>query len=79
MWLHTKQKKQNHLLQAKSDALDRYYQTLRTYFHVVLKTKRVIHEMREKYIDRIHLKDLQSKSILKKKCMGAMAVYRCCH
>ena len=48
MWLYTKQKKQNHLLQAKSDALDRYYQTLRTYFHVVLKTKRVIHEMRVK-------------------------------
>ena len=64
MWLHTKQKKQNHLLQAKSDALDRYYQTLRTYFHVVLKTKRVIHEMREKYIDftsKASKNNLQSK------------------
>ena len=64
MWLHTKQKKQNHLLQAKSDALDRYYQTLRTYFHVVLKTKRVIHEMREKYTEitlNASKNDLQSK------------------
>ena len=64
MWLHTKQKKQNHLLQAKSDALDRYYQTLRTYFHVVLKTKRVIHEMRGKYIEfalKASKNDLQSK------------------
>ena len=63
MWLHTKQKKQNHLLQAKSDALDRYYQTLRTYFHVVLKTKRVIHEMREKYIEfKASKNDLQLKT-----------------
>ena len=56
-------------MQAKSDALDRYYQTLRTYFHVVLKTKRVIHEMREKYIEfalKASKNDLQSKWISEK-------------